>query len=128
MKRILALLSFLLILITPASPAHAAPIRGEIVSITPAAPVWGDAVLVHFQTDAYSQRVVVECYAFGTSHVVYHDDVPANGRPDDSVFVDLTFGATPVAADCVLTLVGNRLTGGGKSWVLDEFAFTLAAT
>lgn len=114
MRWFVALLAFLAPLAI-AAPAHAGRVSGEIVSITPAAPAWGDQVLVDLETDAGVAWLEVDCGS------VFQADYPAG----EDVVITLTPHGDLVIADCQLTYTGTTSNPGGnyRYRVLDTLTF-----
>lgn len=112
--------------------AEAAPVRGDIVSITSATPSWFDAPVVEIANTGEEAWLQVECGdpfgpVYHRSHYRVAGQTPAPFNLT-SVTVTLEPDGSPVAADCLLTLTGSNVTPSGKFVfkVTDTLAFQVS--
>jgi hypothetical protein len=110
LRRSLLILAILAVgLLTGALTADArGPARGEIVSVTPAAPSWGDVIMFDIDTRRTGNELVIICrHADGP---VWPPIVSFYGRfpADDDVTLTLTPNGPPVESTCRVTLANGR--------------------
>ena len=102
--------------------ARAGRVSGSIVSITPAAPTWGDQVFVDLESDAEVAWLAVDCGP------IFQADYPAYGYAGEDVTVTLTANGAPVDSDCTLTYWGttSNRAGNYRYRALDTATFHVA--